>query len=73
MILIEAAKTCQRNIFSEINIAIRCNAKIMCGGMIKDGHRKETSLLDVPIIMKYVLFALSLSLLFVIQPDISLR
>jgi len=81
--MIEAAATCQRNMFSEIKIAIKCNTKITY--TVSDGvmlwqtmfvGKKWASLLrclDVPIMMKSVLLALSISLLFVIQPDIPLR
>ena len=80
--MIEAGATCQRNMFSEINIDIKCNAKIMyrfwwCDAMTKDVRREEMGKfarwLNVPIMMKSALLALSLSLLFVIQPEISLR
>jgi len=76
-----AGATCQRNMFSEIKITVKCYTKIaysvwQCDAMIKDGHEEEISNFtwaDVPIIMKSVLSALSLSLLFVMQLDISLR
>ena len=80
--MIEAWATCQRNMYSEIKIALKCNAKVTysvwwCGVMTKDVRREEMSkflrYLDVPIMMKPVLLASSLSLLFVIQPEISLR
>ena len=43
----EAAATCQRNMFSEIKIATKCNTEITysvrwCDAMTKDGRRKET-------------------------------
>ena len=46
--MIEAGATCQRNMFSEIKIAIKCNTKCMysvwlCDGMTKDVCRGEMS------------------------------
>ena len=42
------ARTCWRNMFSEIKIAIKCDTKIIyimrrCDAIIKDGYREETS------------------------------
>jgi len=68
--------------FSEIKIAIKCNAKITYNvswsdTVTKDVRREERIrlllCLYVPIMMASVLLAMSLSLLFVIQPEISLR
>jgi len=80
--MIEAGETCQRNMFSEINIAMKSNTNITyrvwwCDAMNKDGRRAETS--------KFAAWsgcssnneicfgALSLSILLVIHPTISLR
>jgi len=46
--MIEAEATCQRNMFSEIKIAIKRNTKVTyslwwCDAMIKDECREETS------------------------------
>jgi len=46
--MLEAGVTCQRNMFSEIKIAIKCNTKITysvwwCDPMTKDVRREEMS------------------------------
>jgi len=46
--MVEAAATCQRNLFSEIKIAIKCNTNITysvwwCDAMTKDVRREEMS------------------------------
>jgi len=66
--------TCQRDMFSEIKIAIKCNTKITysvwgCDAIIKDEHREETSkftALSGCVYNDDFFLALSLSLLFVI-------
>ena len=79
----EAGATCQRIMFYEIKIARKCNINITHG--VSYGvmiyltmfvGKKRVSLLrflDVPIMMISILLVMSLSLLFVIQAEISLR
>jgi len=75
----QAATLFYRNLFHGIKVNVKCYTKIKYSvlhrdAMIKDGvGKKHVNLLlclDVPIIMKSVLSALSLSLLCVIQPEI---
>jgi len=79
--MIEAGAICKRNMFSEINITIKCNTRITysvwwCDTMIKVGRRKETitfaALYGCTYYDKIRLLALSLSLLFFIQPEITM-
>jgi len=77
--MMEAAATCRRNMLSEIKIAIKPRLRTISDGIIlwlrMGVGKKQLRLLrclDVPIIIKYVVFALSLSFLFFIKPDISL-
>ena len=76
--MIEAAGTCQRNIYLKLKSLSNVTLHTVSGGVrlwlrmfVGKKRLRLLRCLDVPIMVEYVLLALTLRLLFVIQPEIS--